>query len=152
MENGSIGIPGVFSVGDVLRPPLDRGSREKTPLGVPDDDLKGGTKGDYRVRTPTRSERLNRALKELGPSAFKIHQLLWTWRGAPAKGLLSFFTIHSLAKFCSLTRPTVRSGLTELRRKGWIQKLPYNVHHKNALYRLEAIRKVPRPVGDDVPG
>lgn len=90
--------------------------------------------------SPTNSERLNRSLRELGPSAFKIHTLLWKWRGAPARGHLPFFTIHSLSKFCGLTRPTVRAGLTELVDKGWISKNGYNAHHKNALYRLIPIR------------
>ena len=91
---------------------------------------------------PTNSERMNRALKELGTSAFKIHTLLWKWRGAPAKGMLPYFTIHSLAKFCSLTRPTVRSGLKELVTKGWIRKLGYNKHVKNELYKLVSICEV----------
>ena len=88
---------------------------------------------------------MNRAQAELGLSAFKIHALLWTWRGAPARGELPFFTIHSLAKFCKMSRPTVRVGLTELSRKGWIARRKYNKHHKNALYGLVAIREVPAP-------
>lgn len=148
MENLSSGVDGVFSLGEVLSVPLDRGSRQKDTLPSSDGQQKGGTKGDYRVRSPTRLERLNRALKELGPAAFKIHMLLWTWRGAPAKGTLPYFTIHSLAKFCHLSRPTVRCALEELSRKGWVEKLPYDVHHKNALYRLVAIRNIPRPTED----
>ena len=118
-------------VGEVLSGILDRGDREKS--------VKGGAQ---KRLSPTNSERMNRALKELGPSAFKIHTLLWKWRGAPAKGLLPFFTIHSLAKFCTLTRPTVRAGLRELVVKGWIRKQGYNKHKKNELYRLIPIREV----------
>ena len=114
---------------------LDKGKRER------------GQSETFRVRGgPTRSERMNRALKELGTSAYKIQDLMWTWRGAPAKGYLPFFTIHSLSKFCSMTRPTVRSALLELENKGWIRKQSYNVHHKNALYRLVGIRRVPLPI------
>lgn len=116
---------------DLLPGVLDAGKRESGKV----------LKVRHRL-FPTNSERMNRALKELGPSAFKIHTLLWKWRGAPAKGSLPFFTVHSLSKFCSLTRPTVRSGLKELTRLGWIQKQGYNSHHKNELYRLIPIRDV----------
>jgi len=123
--------PNVSSIGELLPGVLDRGDREKE------------VKGYARKRlSPTHSERMNRALVELGTSAFKIHTLLWKWRGAPARGTLPFFTIHSLSKFCSLTRPTVRSGMRELVKKGWIEKLRYNKHAKSALYRLVPIRDV----------
>jgi len=125
------------SIGELLPGVLERGKREHKPHKV------------HRFRlSPTNSERMNRALKELGPSAFKIHTLLWKWRGAPSRGLLPFFTIHSLAKFCGLSRPTVRSGLLELTQKGWIEKLGYNVHEKNELYRLTPVREV-RSVHED---
>lgn len=145
METGKSGIPGVFSIGEVLGVPGGVGSRQKVPLARPPDDLEEDPKGVYRVRSPTRSERMNRAIAELGLSAFKIHALLWTWRGAPARGELPFFTIHSLSRFCHMSRPTVRVGLAELNRKGWITRREYNKHHKNALYGLVGIRKVPRP-------
>lgn len=122
------------TIGELLPGILDRGKRE----------ARGKVKGRKR-RYPTNSERMNRALLELGSSAFKIHMLLWKWRGAPAKGLLPFFTIHSLAKFCRMSRPTVRSGLTELVRKGWIQKQGYDKHHKNELYRLIPIQDIALP-------
>ena len=122
----------LHTIGELLPGILDRGERQKR------------VKGKYQgKRSPTNSERMNRALKELSGSAFKIHTLLWKWRGAPAKGLLPFFTIHSLGKFCTMTRPTVRSGLRELVAKGWIEKLKYNAHTKNALYRLIPIRDIP---------
>lgn len=133
------------SLGESIEGLLDRGSRERRTANPRRDDSDDESKGEYRVRSPTRSERLNRTLTELTSAAFKIHLLIWTWRGAPAKGTLPFFTIHSLSRFCRLSRPTVRKALGELTRKGWIQRLPYNKHHKNALYRLIAIRKVPRP-------
>lgn len=123
-------------IGDLVQPFVERGPREK--------DI------SRKVRkrlSPTNSARLNRTLKELSPSAFKIHTLLWKWRGAPARGMLPYFTIHSLAKFCSLTRPTVRRGLTELRDKGWIRRMGYNWHEKSELYRLIPIRQVPVPDG-----
>lgn len=120
------------SIGELLPGILEKGKRH----------LKGD--GKHRKRLyPTNSERMNRALKELGPSAFKIHMLLWKWRGAPARGLLPYFTVHGLSKFCHLTRPTVRSGLRELEGKGWIEKLGYNTHVKNELYRLIPIREIP---------
>jgi len=117
------------TIGELLPGVLDSGQREKTVESRPRKKL-----------SPTNSERMNRALLELGPSAFKVHLLLWKWRGAPARGKLPFFTIHSLAKFCNLSRPTVRMSLRELHNKGWIQKLEYDKHAKNALYRLCPIR------------
>lgn len=143
---------GFHRIGDVVSEVLDKGSRGlKTVEGVLEDQP-GGDNGRYRARSPTRSERLNRSLKELGLSAFKVHILIWTWRGAPAKGNLPYFTIRSLEKFCGITRPTVRSALGELVAKGWVERLPYNPHHKNTLYRLIAIRKVPRPLFGAVTG
>lgn len=100
---------------------------------------------EYRVRTPTNSERINRALVELKPAAFKVHILIWKWRGAPARGTLPFFTIRSLERFCYMTRPTIRAALRELREKGWIIQHKYNKHYKNTLYSLVGIRKVPAP-------
>jgi len=120
------------SIGEVLSGVLDCGQRSNVVAA-----------NHHRRLGPTNSERLKRALKELGAAAFKIHVLLWKWRGAPAKGNLPFFTIHSLSKFCSLTRPTVRSGIRELIAKGWIQKQGYNKHVKNELYRLLPIREIP---------
>lgn len=135
----------VQTVGEVLSDVLDHGSRQRPPHRPPPDDSDNGSNQEHRVRSPTNSERLNRALIELRPTAFKIHLLVWKWRGAPARGTLPFFTIHSLSKFCRMSRPTVRVGLKELVRKGWIQRLPYNKYHKNTLYRLIPIRKVPGP-------
>lgn len=136
---------GSRTIGKAVAECLDQGPRRRKDVRELLEDQDQGTKGEYRVRSPTRSERLNRALKELRPSAFKIHQLIWTWRGAPARGTLPYFTIRSLEIFCSLTRPTVRDAFDELTTKGWIIRLPYDCHHKNTLYRLVAIRKVPAP-------
>ena len=122
------------TIGELLPGVLEVGERQKEVA-----------KKSRHCLSPTNSERMNRALLELGPSAFKIHTLLWKWRGAPSRGLLPFFTIHSLGKFCSLTRPTVRAGLRELVRKGWISRLPYNKHTKDSLYRLVPIRDVKKP-------
>ena len=122
----------IRSIGELVRPLLDGGTREsKINGGVP------------RKLTPTNSERFNRSLRELSSSGFKVHCLLWKWRGAPARGKLPYFTIHSLSKFTGLTRPTVRKALDELIRKGWIGREPYSVHKKNSLYRLIPIREVP---------
>lgn len=133
------------AIGDLVPGVLDSGARRKKGLqGLLEDDDERSP-GEYRVRSPTNSERLNRALTELGLTAFKIHILIWKWRGAPARGTLPFFTIRSLERFVRLTRPTIRVGLRELTRKGWIERLPYNKHHKNTLYRLVPIRKVPAP-------
>lgn len=127
---------GVNKIGDLVPGVLDRGKRTA-----------GGVRRARERRTPTNSVRLNRALAELGPSAFKVHMLLWKWRGAPADGLLPFFTLRGLSPFCNLTRPTVRSAIRELVSKGWIERLGYNVHEKNELYRLAPIVKVPRNEG-----
>lgn len=137
--------PGVVPIGEALAEVLDRGDRRRRPVKGLLEDLEDPQGREYRKRSPTNSERLNRALVELGSSAFKIHVLVWKWRGAPARGTLPFFTIRSLEKFCNLTRPTIRVALRELTKKGWIVRLPYNKHHKNTLYRLVPIRKVPPP-------
>lgn len=136
---------GVAPIGDLVPGVLDSGSRRKRDVKDLLEEDEDHQPGEYRVRSPTNSERLNRALKELSLSGFKIHVLIWKWRGAPARGTLPFFTIHSLKKFCHLSRPTVRVALSELTKKGWIERLPYNKHHKNTLYRLVPIRKVPPP-------
>lgn len=145
--NSSVGDvnAGARPLGEAIAEVLDRGDRLRRPVGELLEDIDDLPGGEYRVRSPTNSERLNRALVELGLCAFKIHTLLWKWRGAPAKGSLPFFTVRSLEKFCHLTRPTIRVGLRELERKGWIERLKYNKHHKNTLFRLVAIRKVQRP-------
>ncbi len=137
---------GMSQLSEAMSDVLDRGSRQRRTANPLPDDADDVAKGEYRVRSPTNSERMNRALKELRPGAFKIHTLVWKWRGAPARGTLPFFTIHSLAKFCGMSRPTVRLGLRELIRKGWIKALPYNKHHKNTLYRLIPIREVRPPI------
>lgn len=138
----------VRSIGEVVSEYLDGGLRERQDLREVPGDSGGGIEREYRVRRPTNSERLNRALRELGLSAFKVHTLIWKWRGAPARGLLPYFTIRGLEKFCNLTRPTVRVALRELVDKGWIQRHKYNEHHKNTLFRLVPIRKVPPPTKD----
>lgn len=136
---------GPTPIGDLVPGVLDSGSRERrTVKDLLDDEEDSGGR-EYRVRSPTNSERLNRALTELRPGAFKVHLLLWQWRGAPARGLLPFFTMHSLSRFCGMSRPTVRLALRELVHKGWIRPERYNKHHKNTLYRLVGIRKVPAP-------
>lgn len=133
----------MHSIGDLLPGVLDAGQRTSGIITEPKNNGSDVKPPHRRRLSPTNSERMNRSIKELGASAFKIHTLLWKWRGAPAKGNLPFFTVHSLSRFCGMTRPTVRSGLTELVNKGWIQRLKYNKHEKNALYRLTPIRDVP---------
>ncbi len=137
--------PGVVRLGEAVSEVLDAGSRSRRDVKGLLDEMEDPPGREYRARSPTSSERLNRALAELNLAAFKIHLLLWKWRGAPARGTLPYFTIRSLERFCRLTRPTIRGALRELTAKGWIERLPYNVHHKNALFRLVAIRKVPAP-------
>ncbi len=137
--------PGVSTLGEALAECLDSGSRSKRPVRDLLDDVDGPSGREYRLRSPTSSERLNRALVELNSAAFKVHLLLWKWRGAPAKGLLPFFTVHSLSRFCKMSRPTVRTAMRELIKKGWIRPGGYNKHHKNTLFRLVRIRKVPAP-------
>ncbi len=131
--------------GEVLNEFLGKGERHGKARTTVDESIDGDKGKEYRVRSPTRSERMNRALRELRPAAFKIHALIWEWRGAPARGTLPFFTIRSLEKFCNLTRPTVRKAFDELTSKGWIVRKVYNCHHKNALYSLVPVRKIPRP-------
>ncbi len=137
---------GVVPIGELVPGVLDSGARRRRPLAAFFEEPENPEGREYRSRSPTNSERLNRALVELSSSACKIHLLLWKWRGAPARGLLPFFTIHSLSRFCSMSRPTVRLALRELLQKGWILPKAYNKHHKNALYRLVPIRKVPAPL------
>ena len=142
---GRLSGVGPVPLGEVIPEVLDRGSRRRRTvedLLVDFDDPPGR---EYRARSPTNSERLNRALVELSLSAFKVNTLIWKWRGAPARGTLPFFTIHSLERFCHLTRPTIRRALAELTSKGWIERLPYNKHHKNTLFRLVPVRKIPPP-------
>lgn len=136
---------GPTAIGDLVPGVLDSGARRKRPVRDLLDDEEIPLGREYRARSPTNSERLNRALAELGSAAFKVHLLLWKWRGAPARGLLPFFTIHSLSRFCRLSRPTVRMALRELMHKGWIRPERYNKHHKNTLFRLVSVRKVPAP-------
>ena len=131
------------SLGSLIPGVLERGRRQESVIEESSKNSDLPVQKSRRKLFPTNSERMNRALKELGKSAFKVHTLLWKWRGAPARGKLPFFTIHSLSTFCSLTRPTVRSAVRELVRKGWIQKLGYSVHKKNELYKLIPIRDVP---------
>ena len=142
---GPKGGAGLAPVEDLLPGVLESGSRSRRVVRDVLDDEESPPGREYRARSPTNSERLNRALAELSASACKIHLLLWKWRGAPARGLLPFFTIHSMSRFCSLSRPTVRAALRELLDKGWIRAEKYNKHHKNTLYRLVPIRKVPAP-------
>lgn len=145
--------PGVAPLAEAMEGVLDSGARRRRPVRVVFEDPEEPAGREYRSRSPTSSERLNRALVELSSAACKIHLLLWKWRGAPAKGLLPFFTIHSLSRFCSMSRPTVRLALRELLHKGWIRPEGYNKHHKNTLYRLVPIRKVPQPpVAQDLRG
>ena len=136
------------ALGEVLRDYLDKGERHGEGKPKSKEVPAGDDGKEYRVRSPTRSERLNRALRELRPAAFKIHALIWEWRGAPARGTLPFFTIRSLEKFCNLTRPTVRKAFDELTSKGWIVRKVYNCHHKNALYSLVPVRKIPKPTSN----
>ena len=142
---GRLSGAGPVPQGEVIPEVLDRGSRRRRPVKGLLEDFEDSDVCEYRARTPTNSERLNRALAELSLSAFKVHTLIWKWRGAPARGTLPFFTIRSLEKFCHLTRPTIRVALRELTSKGWIERLPYNKHHKNTLFRLVPVRKIPPP-------
>jgi len=130
-------------ISELLPAILDKGSRVQSVDFADVLDSGDVVRKSRKRLSPTNSERMNRALLELGPSAFKIHMLLWQWRGAPARGLLPFFTVRSPSRFCSLPRPTVRSGVRELICKGWIQKHGYNKHAKNELYRLIPIRDIP---------
>ena len=132
-------------MGDALTGFLDRGDRREEVKNTHGESPVNDNGKEYRVRSPTRSERMNRALKELRPAAFKVHMLIWMWRGAPARGTLPFFTIRSLERFCNLTRPTVRKAFDELVDKRYIVRLPYNKHNKNTLYRLVGVRKIPKP-------
>jgi len=141
---------GPVRLGAVIPEVLDRGARHTRPVKDVLEDFEDSAAREYRVRTPTNSERLNRALTELSLSAFKVHTLIWKWRGAPARGSLPFFTIRSLERFCHLTRPTIRVALTELTKKGWIKRSTYNKHYKNTLFSLVPIRRVPAPAGSGV--
>lgn len=128
---------------------FDTGARDKGEPRPKHGPAKRGRSRVKEERTPTNSVRMNRALVELSPMAYKIHSLLWRWRGAPAKGNLPFFTIHSLAKFCGTGRHEVKRVMAELTSKGWIQPGQYDCHKKNSLFRLVPIEEIPVP-GVDV--
>ena len=145
MRGGQDLPAGMTSLGEVIPEVLGRGSRHRGDVKDVLEDFEDSGGRGYRVRSPTNSERLNRALVELSLSAFKVHTLIWQWRGAPARGTLPYFTIRSLERFCHLTRPTIRGALLELTSKRWIQRLPYNKHHKNTLFRLVPVRRIPPP-------
>lgn len=124
---------------------VDHGRRgEDHPPGKP--GRKKGPAAAPRIRLyPTNSARLNRALVELSLPAFKVHQLLWQWRGAPARGNLPTFTLKGLVKFCRLAPNTIKSAMKELSRKRWIERAKPSPHHKNTLYKLVSIKDVPLP-------
>ncbi len=146
----------MFSLGDVLRQaaqqdpdgggqPAGQGKRgDGSPAGRP--GRKKKVQAAPRIRLyPTNSHRLNRALVELTPMTFKVHQLLWQWRGAPSRGSLPSFTIKSVARFCATDRKVVRRAMIELTTKGWIEQAAYDKHHKNRLYKLVPIKNVRVP-------
>jgi len=139
-------LPGVVKgVGENGGPGDDQGPRAKDEVRIPPGPAKRGKEKPRKRRYPTNSERGNRALKELSPSAFKIHWIMWRFRGAPGPGKLPFFTVSSLGRFCNLSRNTVCKGLKELVSLGWIVRLGYNPHEKNELYKLVPIGKVKKP-------
>ncbi len=126
-------------------PMFDTGDRDKgEPRPKPGPAARGERKPTVRT-TPTRKHRLNRALVELSFPAFKIHTLLWEWRGAAAKGNLPFFTFKSLARFCGTDAKVVKRGMRELTSKGWIEPGQYDCHRKNSLFRLVPIEEIRIP-------
>lgn len=125
--------------------PFGQGPRAKGQARPKHGPAKRGRPRVRKDRPATNSEQLNRALVELSPITFKIYMLLWKWRGAPAKGILPFFTIHSLGRFCRTGRHEVKRAIAELTLKGWLDPEQYDKHHKNSLYRLVPIAKVPPP-------
>lgn len=143
--SGGVLPPGIRSLDGVLAEVLDRGRRVESQRLADSKSSDGEGQRLGRRQSPTNSERMNRALVELSSSAFKVHMLLWKWRGAPARGRLPYFTLRSLSRFCGLSRPTVRKAIKELRDKGWIEGKGYDAHYKNTLYKLRAIREVRGP-------
>ncbi|MBA7711412.1 hypothetical protein ES703_120373 [subsurface metagenome] len=139
-------LPGVVNgIGENEKFAVGVGDREKDqPRIAPGPAGRGKKKPRVRL-SPTNSERLNRGLVELDFPAFKVHMLLWKWRGAPGPGKLPFFTLKSLIRFCATDRNVIRRSLTELVLKGWIKRNGYNPHEKNELYRLVPIKDVPKP-------
>ncbi len=126
-------------------PMFDTGPRDKgEPRPKPGPAARGKRKPTVRT-TPTRKHRLNRALVELESAAFKVHTLLWEWRGAAARGNLPFFTLKSLARFCGTDRNVIRRAIAELISKGWIEPAPYDCHKKNSLYQLVPIEDIRIP-------
>lgn len=125
--------------------PFDGGPRDKGEERPKHGPVRRGEAKRERRSLPTGIVRLDRALVELSHPAFKVYILLWRWRGAPAKGNLPFFTIHSLARFCGMTRHVVKRAIAELVSKGWIEPGQYDCHKKNSLYKLVPIGKVGKP-------
>ncbi len=135
------------TVPDERGPGFDTGPRDKGEARpVPGRAKRGARKPTVRT-TPTRKHRLNRALVELSSAAFKVHTLLWEWRGSAAKGNLPFFTFKSLARFCGTDRNVIRHAIAELTSKGWIEPGQYDCHKKNSLFRLVPIEEIRVPGG-----
>ena len=128
-------------------PLLDTGARDKGEPRPKHGPAKRGRPRVREERAATNIERMNRALLELSPMAYKVHSLFWRWRGAPAKGLLPFFTVKSLAKFCGTHRPEIRRAIAEMVSKGWVEPAPYDKHKKNSLFKLVPIEKIRVPAG-----
>lgn len=125
--------------------PFGKGRRAKDQPWPTHGPAKGGKKRRKKKEEATCFERWNRSKRELSWPAIAIHTQLWIWDGAPSKGDLPFFTIDSLAEFFQCDRKVVIRAIKELLQVGYIESLGYDKHHKNALYRLVPIRKVPEP-------
>lgn len=130
-------------------PLFDTGVRDKGEPRPRHGPLKRGARKPTVRTTPTRKHRLNRALVELSHPAFKVHTLLWEWRGSAAKGNLPFFTLKSLGRFCGADRNVIRRAIAELSSKGWIAPGQYDCHKKNSLYRLVPIEEIRVPGVDE---
>ncbi len=125
--------------------PFDKGPRAKGQARIPPGPAKRGQKKLREERGSTYSARWNRGQDELSIWAFGIMVQLWIWRGAAAKGDLPYFTDKSLAKFFHTDVKVVKRAKRELISLGWVKCKPYDCHHKNTLYELIALRKVPVP-------
>ncbi len=133
-------------------PESDQGPRYEQRARIPPGPPKRGQLKPGERPPPTHRERRNRALKELSGNAYKVHDLLWTWRGAEARGFTPFETDISLAYFLGTDVKVIKRAKEELTVKGWVEFGQYDKHGKNRKAYLVPIRKVPKPGGKPAGG
>ena len=124
---------------------LGKGPRAKGLPRKKPGPAKGGQKKRPEERGTTHDARWNRGQDELSVWAFAVMLQLTIWRGAPAVGDLPYFTKAGLARHFHTDWKVIDRAIKELVSLGWVECKPYDCHHKNSLYRLVPLRKVPVP-------